>query len=507
MEFQPSKYQQAVFSFGLGDTRNGIISAVAGSGKTKTIEELCRMLPEGTSVKYLVFNKRNADEAQRKMPGNVSASTFHSACMGALINAFGRFRVDSDKLTTHMGALVKEGLLGEKEAGRFMSPVRRLVGIAKNSGLGTPIGAAEDDMDAWADLADHFGIEVDLPKGTDPEIIAANEEQLLQIARGILHRSVEDRRTLDFDDMLYFITYYDLPMRKYDMVLVDEAQDTNAIQRDILRRMMGGRLIAVGDARQAIYGFRGADASAMDLIREQFNCETLPLSINYRCSSTVIAAAKEFCPQLEAHDGAPLGSVEALPSFSLREFEGGDAVLCRTTAPLIQLAMRLIGRHMPVTVLGRDIGAGLVKLVRKLANGHVKTVAEFEAELDRYHASEMKRIEKRKNYEALASALDDRTTALRAFLEPFDGEAPVQDVVDAIERLFSDKPVDGGVTLATVHKAKGLEWPRVFILNRENMPLRRMSGWQLEQEFNIIYVAMTRAKIDLRMVELPTITE
>ena len=502
-----SRYQQALFDFGVNSSHNGIVTAVAGSGKTASIEELCRRLPESMKVKYLVFNKRNADEAQRRMPENVSASTFHSACMHPLRQAFGRFRVDGDKTRALMDDLEREGLLSVSEVGKFASPVRQLVGLAKNTGIGTKIGPDIDDVDAWQDIVDHFGIEVNLPRGASAEDIDANQSQLVEISQGILLRSIRDTGRIDFDDMLYMVSYYDLPTERYDMLCVDEAQDTNAIQRDILGRMLGGRLIAVGDHRQAIYGFRGADVTAMQLIGERFECDELPLSINYRCSTAVIDAARPYCPQLEAHAGAPAGSVETLDAWKISDFAAGDAVLCRTTAPLIQLAMRMIGQRMPVAVLGRDIGAGLVRVVRPLANGTARTVADFDAALDRYELAEEKRIANKRNVDALRARLDDRVSALRAFIAPMSGEDPIEAIVDGIEGLFSDRANDGQTTLATVHKAKGMEWPRVFILGREAlMPLKwARQPWEIEQESNLIYVAMTRAKVDLRMVEVDRI--
>jgi len=110
------------------------------------------------------------------------------------------------------------------------------------------------------------------------------------------------REVIDFDDMLYLPLRSKCTFDKKNYVFVDEAQDTNGVQRALLRRMLAppphGRLIAVGDPSQAIYGFRGADANAMSALREEFSAVVMPLSVSYRCSRAVVAEAQKYCTTL-----------------------------------------------------------------------------------------------------------------------------------------------------------------------------------------------------------------
>src|SRR5690606_18120963 len=103
----------------------------------------------------------------------------------------------------------------------------------------------------------------------------------------------------------------DLRVREFDNVLVDEAQDLNVAQRILIRRMLkeGGRLIAVGDPRQAIYGFRGADSDSFRLIGEEFNATDLPLTVTFRCPKAVVAQAQRYVSHIQAHETAPEGEV------------------------------------------------------------------------------------------------------------------------------------------------------------------------------------------------------
>lgn len=94
---------------------------------------------------------------------------------------------------------------------------------------------------------------------------------------------------IDFDDMVYLPLVFKLRLFPQDWVLIDEAQDTNPTRRALAARMLkpGGRVIAVGDPRQAIYGFTGADNDALEQIAAQFSCKRMPLTVSYRCPQAV----------------------------------------------------------------------------------------------------------------------------------------------------------------------------------------------------------------------------
>src|SRR5277367_729756 len=89
---------------------------------------------------------------------------------------------------------------------------------------------------------------------------------------------------LDFDDQLYLVCLWKLRLWQNNVVVVDEAQDTNRVRRAMLHLMLGagGRLYAVGDESQSIMGFTGASVDAMAQIEREFNCRRLPLTVSYR---------------------------------------------------------------------------------------------------------------------------------------------------------------------------------------------------------------------------------
>lgn len=192
------------------------------------------------------------------------------------------------------------------------------------------------------------------------------------------------------------------------------------------------------------------------------------------------------------------GVTKWLPTYE--SFAPGDAILCRVNRPLAALAFRLIRARVPCKLLGRDIGAGLVALVKRLANkpdmeGSIENLQE---RLEEYRQREGKRLLAKRDDAGLA-ALYDKLDTVAVFLEEAES---VSELIREIEGMFGED-AGGGVVLCTVHKAKGLEWDRVFVLDAEEFmpgPWAR-KDWEREQEVNLQYVAATRAKKELRYIK------
>lgn len=190
---------------------------------------------------------------------------------------------------------------------------------------------------------------------------------------------------------------------------------------------------------------------------------------------------------------APLGSVTHLPEYTTATFPSSSAILCRLNAPLVSFAFSLIQRGVGCRVLGREIGQGLITLVKKLDNGG-DDLAVLQQKLEMYESRETEKL-LRRGEEQAADNIHDRVQCLELFITH---SSSVDDLLGRISALFDDS-ASGLLTLSSIHKAKGLEWPKVFLLDRfELMPSKFAKlPWQQVQERNLIYVAMTRAQIDL----------
>lgn len=186
---------------------------------------------------------------------------------------------------------------------------------------------------------------------------------------------------------------------------------------------------------------------------------------------------------------APLGSVKTETSWHSSSLLPSDIILCRNTAPLVSVAFRLLRFGVPCKIAGKEIGAGLVKLAKGFDGTGLRV---FKQDLGLWRHKELdKATKKRKFY--LCGNIEDKAQALLAIA---DGVQSVPELITKIEELFRERP--SVLTLSTIHRAKGQEYPRVFILDRHLMPSKYASQpWQLVQERNLHYVAVTRAKLDL----------
>lgn len=467
------------------------IEAVAGSGKTTTIIEAINHVPRNQSVAFLAFNKSIADELKRRVTAvNARCMTLHSAGFAAWRTLLGNEQWDCKVDSSKTRNIVKE-ILEDHDRFRFGGQMSKLIGIAKGAGI-VPHelkksfeGLMDDEDGVWEELIEFYDIDRDMCN--------------IEVARTVLVESINMARTvIDYDDMLFMPVITNAPFEKFDVVFLDEAQDVNALQIEMVSRMRkpNGRVIAVGDRHQAIYGFRGSLSESITHIQKRFNCRSLPLSVSYRCPQSVVRKAQEFVPHIQFHESAPEGTVtHIVDSCSLTSFLSTDAILCRNSRPLIELAFTFIRNKVSCRVLGRDIGQGLVSLVRKMK---ATTIDGLEMKLDAYRVRE---IVKTKGDEAKIGALQDKLATLQVFIDEVSlHNNSVEGVIRAIESLFSD---DGAsktmLTLATIHKAKGLQWLRVFVLDADKyMPSKwAKQPWQKIQESNLSYVACTRAMSDL----------
>jgi len=528
--FTPSAYQAAIFDFVRSSVGDGIIDAKAGSGKTSTLVE-CARLTDDREALFLAFNTHIADELTRRLAGtNTLAKTIHKvgyACLARHLR--GALRVDDGKYKRLAQDVVARAIAARQQRAHTLH-------LAVLSGRATPaqddeLARVRDELDKWnaqalalaytlADFAhytrvtltdprdlaalealdDHYHIieSTELPVG--PAGLAALIAPLIDAG---LEAATHDK-LIDFDDMLYLPHVWGLQPPQVAQVYIDEAQDLSAAQLALTLkcRAPGGRILACGDAHQAIMGFAGADNDSFWNIQHATNAMLLPLSICYRCPTSHLALAQEIVPDIEARPDAPEGIVGVISEKRLaQEVRGGDLILCRVTAPLVALCIRLIGQRVPARVRGRDIGKGISKLIKQVQAHHTyHSYADLLATLDTYEDEQTAILLRRKGGAARVAALHDRLEALRICYEQF----PARDA-DAlraqIEELFSDK--DQLVTLSTVHRAKGLEADRVFIVRRDKMPLTWVGqqDWERQQEANILYVAYTRAKRELWFVE------
>lgn len=485
--FTPSRFQADIFDWVQRGAGDGFVSAVAGSGKTTTITEAAKLVRPTDRVLFLAFNRHIVDELKSRLPASCKVSTSHSVGFGVMTRALGRVQVQENKYSVLIrGYLVDQGI--DDEEGTHAGELRDLIGHVQSS-LTDPT-----DAEAVLELIEHFDLEVsDKPFALRalPVILTA----------GL--RAAKEEQVVSYSDMLWIPHVRQLPAPQFDWVFVDESQDLSPAQLELALkcRRPGGRMLFVGDERQAIYGFAGADAASVETIVRRTGARRFPLSICYRCPSLVLEEARRIVPELEAAPGAPAGVVgklqhEQLPQF-LRE---GDLVLCRLTAPLVELTFDLIRQRIPARMKGLNVGQGLITHLEKVAKLPNFAWVLFPSFLDQYQVTQEEALRGKRDEEMKVEKLRDQVAALRA-VHGLSEARDVAELKEVILGLFTEgRPA---ITLSTIHRAKGLEEERVFIIRPDMLPHPKATGWQAVQEMNLKYVALTRAKRELFYVEAP----
>jgi len=487
-----STYQLAFFDWIKKGKGNGLLEAVAGSGKTFTTVEALKFIPDNQKALFLAFNKSIATELEDKVPFNCQAKTLHSLGFSALLKTSKtKFTVRDSKTKDLIKAYIPEAV--RKEYAFALANIiakAKSVGLVPKNSTSEAKGLIEDTDEVWKDLIERYSI-------SSPDAAV-----LIDCARNILNISIQNRSLIDFDDMIYFPAIFDCPFSKFDWVFVDEAQDLNPVQMYLLPKCVKstGRIVAVGDSKQSIYGFRGAGTNSMQVLKETLNATSMRLSICYRCPIGHLELVKHIVPEIEAAPNAKIGEFRDLgDKWQHSSFTKHDLIISRTTAPLIRLAYNFIVNKIPVKVLGRDIGAGLIALIKKL---DCETTTALYSKLCEWRDMEINRL-RMINPEANTSFTEDKFEVLDIFIKMYPHQKPL-DICGHIDSLFAES-CHGAITLCTVHKAKGLERNRVFILNNAKLGSSAWAkrDWEKQQELNLQYVAYTRAKESLYFIELP----
>lgn len=489
-----------------------MISAYAGTAKSTTLE----MAAPGvkTPALALAFNRKIATELQERLPLNFKSRTLNSLGHLAWIRAnnLNSVNLDGNKLGKVVTAVAREMktplLTHQWEEVRSGVKAAMLAGLSPNN-MGKPI--IQDDIETWRELIDPAD--------------SSDFDFMYDIAWRTLEASIDLARAgqMSYDDQIYCPTILGGAWEKYPRVFVDEAQDLSMLNHEMLKLCSIGPIAAVGDSRQAIYLFRGADSQSMENMRGlRPSWNDLSLTLTFRCPRAIVARQQSHAPGYRAAPGNIDGYVHSFITernpFDDEEPEGWNwsdlqqlmsniiidgqparqlAMLCRNNAPLVSMAFKLIRQGIGCMMLGRDIGRGLIQLTNKLCREDKTAIKDFMKVMDTWYdkecviaitADKPERVEK----------LTDQVECLKATIE---GSSPstAGDLRAVLQRVFSRE--NGQVVLSSIHRAKGLEWPLVVHLDPWRIPSKQAifadangDPGPLNQEFNLRYVAETRTK-------------
>jgi DNA helicase II / ATP-dependent DNA helicase PcrA len=467
---QLSSQQTAAIDFIKNSNKSLILSAVAGAGKTSTLLAMLKAT-EG-SVAFCAFNKSIAKEIefkvnQQNINKDVKVGTVHSFGFGAIRRSISRVNVDGNKIQT----IVRDNFNNEES--NMQTFLISAVAMAKEVGIRACVN---DNYNTWIQMFDHYDLWNSLP-------LDVNTDKAIGLCQDVLDISNKTLNVVDFSDMIYLPILKKMRIWKYSNIFLDEAQDTNATRRALVKMMLApkGRLIAVGDPHQAIYGFTGADSNALNLIQKEFKAKELPLSVTFRCPKNVVKEAQKYVQHIESHPDSADGIVDEcnlqdLPNLVTQE----DAIICRNTKPLVEVAYNLIRNKIPCKVEGRKIGENLIKLATRWK---VKTVGTLINKLEAYKEKEIEKYKKKEN-ESMCQVIEDQVETLAVFIDQCKVDDPISTLISKIQELFDDTENKKILVLSTIHRSKGREFNHVFALgiNHYSPSKYAKRDWELVQE-------------------------
>lgn len=467
----PTHEQLAIIDAAKNTTDNLLISALAGAAKTSTLILVAESLKSVPTL-CLAFNKKIAEEMKERLPGNCEAMTLNSLGHRAWGSALGkRLILDTSKTYNLLTAHITSFRGDDKSlAYERFNELMQAVDFAKTRG--------------W------------IPEGTftyakrlltDDEYSAILPEELsdfeFDLVRKIVGESIHQslQGTIDFNDQILMPTLFpNASFTLFPLVLVDEAQDLSELNHKMLQKLAKKRIIAVGDACQAIYAFRGASTSSMKDLKDRFQMKEFTLSISFRCPIAVVKAAQWRAPHMRWPEWAKEGTVRTLTSWNVHDLPDNAAIICRNNAPLFRQALALLKARRYPQLIGNDIGKNLLKIMKKFGSSSMPK-AEVIENIVKW---KMAKLAKTRS----PGSIHDQADCMLLFAEEGDN---LGDALAYAEHIFNAR---GPIQLMTGHKSKGLEFDHVFILDKH------LIG-DSQQEDNLRYVMQTRAKQTLTYVD------
>ncbi len=480
------------------------IIAAAGSGKTTVLTRRIahRILTESAEASHtlaLTFTRDAASEMKRRLRrldlrDPIEAGTFHSVALRLLRDHALTHHIAPPQIATDRVRLMRECLT------ELRLDLVAFLALADLDWARARL-VRPDEYDAACRLHRRRST---VPARRFADLSAAFER--LKKRRGVV--DFDDLLERGVSDMADDRTFADVVRWRFRHFYVDEAQDLNPLQHALLEAWRGGRpdICLVGDPRQAIYGWNGADHTTLADVELRYPGVTvISLRTNYRCTPQVVRAAAAVLTSAEQSDDTradrPDGAAIAIREYAtdadeavgvaiqvraaLNHAPGRDiAVLARTNDQLTEL-QRVLTRHGVPTERATGRSPLEVALATAYRTGGREQLAVWTEGAFADSDEAVRRVAE----EADRYLTSGQSGGFRAWV---DARNPFDDL------LLTGR--DDAVAVLTFHAAKGREWPIVVVTGAEDGLVPHSSASspaQLAEEARLLYVALTRAGRDL----------
>lgn len=443
-----------------------IVDSGAGTGKTTTLQGHAENNPN-ERILYLVLSKAMQLEASKRFPKNVKVMTTHALAY------------------QHSGVKYKSKLA--------VSISNREVAIAIEAKVSRKeLYAVKKTLENFLNsAAENVGIE----HCHQPNVVPDKQEQnRLTPSETVAYASRLWQKMKDTNHptpmthsgYLKLFQLSDVSLSdRYDKIVVDEAQDINEVTIAILAAQKGMKLILVGDPDQQIFRFRGAvNAMSAPFFRD---ADRLRLKESYRFGQKIanlanhvlsIKGISKGLKGLSAFEGRIVASEAALAV--------GSGNIYRTVSGAIMAAVAAAGAGLKVYWAGGIKSYDLDEILdfynlymdKRSAIKNPAIYAEFESWIDLVKIAE-----------------DTDDNGLKRIISFVQSTPFIDKLIEGLYENASTTPDgDGVVTVSTAHRAKGLEWDYVVLGDDFIELTSRQSKQQMDDELNLLYVAVTRAR-------------
>ena len=439
----------------------------------KAAEEIC---PNPKKMIYMAYNNDTVEKSKKNVHKDCDTRTSHGAGYSVLNTRFGYL-----KLTNNRGMFLVQKMTGKlfndlPDKFKWLSTIKFVEKLKDELLAPTPenLEAMKDKYDGLANFPIH------------PQI----EDQATKLMNAM---KVPDRKIgIEYIDQVW-LPLFMLKKPVYDLGIIDEAQDLSPA-RLLLARLLCANCIFIGDPDQAINAFAGADPKSFDKIKEHCSQE-LSLKVSFRCPANIINKANRLTPRAKLRGVKEDSGKEK--RITLKELTNhlpdrlaNGLIICRTNAPLIQASLKLMKAEIPNRILGDRLVNNLLSLVKYRK---ARSIEELAVKLDDYENKSCAQV---KDY--MKEVIRDKCDCIRQILPLC---STIDDIEPAIKSLLKPRKDEDHISLCTIHKAKGMERPNIYILFPPVESEYAKTPDQKDQERNLHFVAITRTSKDLYWVE------
>ena len=525
--------------------RNDKIFITGNCSKTTILIELSKYTDK-YSV-FLAFNKSIQEELKGRII-NPKFKTYTFNGLGYMIMNHNWDKMDEERLKkniapSHKRNLILEQYKSRQNASQVMKLFKDKIGLDESD---------EDYITMMYDIATLYDLcrqrlvnlssEEDLLDTIEfydlfndvwvPSNIVEIMEQMLELDKIQFFND----GIIDFTDQLY-ITYIMVVSQQWKMemfhtfenIMVDEGQDLSRLQQlfiGILKRRKTTRIVIVFDKNQAIYSFNGADCHSVDTLKRLYSAKEMELPINYRCPIKHLEyVRRKFDIPIQPRPDAPEGTLKRISYESIGNYiKKGDCILARKNKDLCKVMLDLLAMGHSVYMRDETLVNSIISKIttfKKLLKEDLSKLPEvIDALFEEQEKKEQEKLDKLINEGKVDSSNDislsnnviDLLDCImviygnykRKYMDDNEKLNSFKDFIKFVEALLQTKDIKNSIQCTSIHQAKGKEYDRVFILNEAKVyyELGRNAD-QVQQEINLSYIALTRSKDTIYLVEEP----